>query len=264
MNKLLLVVVLGILGSFYAFNGTDKNKTNKEEESLTFIDIDKPHPFSQIKALYDSLDVSDILKYEAFEEAMYGYNTMGRPHKNKDIVTVIDFTLPSTEKRMYVIDINKKELLYHTIVSHGRNSGDKYATKFSNRHGSFQSSLGFYLTAETYQGGNGFSLRLDGLEKGINDQARPRAVVIHGADYCSENVIRSSGRLGRSYGCPALPRELNANIINTIKDGSLLYIYANDKNYLANSSILRAKHTDTKTMLAQHEEIDETLSSVLN
>lgn len=258
-----MVAVFGILVGFNAFKSTNEVASYNEAD-FVFFDVNKPHDFPQIKALYDSLNVSHILKYEAFEEAMYGYNNISRPHRKKDIITVIDFTLPSTEKRMYVIDLKKKELLYHTIVSHGRNSGEKYATRFSNRHGSFQSSLGFYHTAETYQGGNGFSLRLDGLEKGINDQARPRAVVIHGADYCSEQVIRSSGRLGRSYGCPALPREVNAQIINTIKDGSLLYIYANDQNYLASSTILRTKLTDTKTMLAQHDEVDETSASVLN
>src|SRR5690606_7790716 len=162
------------------------------------------------------------------------------------------FTLPSTEKRMYVLDLKNKKLLFHTLVAHGRNSGEKYATKFSNKHGSLQSSLGFYLTEATYQGGNGYSLRLTGLEHGINDQAMARAVVIHGADYCSEKVIRATGRLGRSYGCPALPRELNEPIIDVIKNGSLLFIYADDEEYMANSRVLRDAMKDSKTMLAQH------------
>jgi hypothetical protein len=151
---------------------------------------------------------------------------------------VIDFNLPSSKKRMYVLNLVKKEVLFVSYVSHGRNSGGNYATSFSNRNGSHQSSLGFYRTAGTYEGGNGYSLLLDGLEEGINDQARPRAIVIHGADYCSEEVIRSSGRLGRSFGCPALPRELAKPIINTIKGRSLLFIYANQSDYLAMSEVL--------------------------
>ena len=128
--------------------------------------------------------------------------------------------------------------MYWTLLAHGRNSGENFATSFSNRSGSYQSSLGFFRTAETYNGGNGYSLRLDGLEKGINDKARPRAVVIHGADYCSEDFIRSTGRLGRSFGCPALPQELNKPIINTIKDGSLLFIYADKPEYYSLSKVL--------------------------
>jgi len=155
---------------------------------------------------------------------------------------------------MVVIDMENYKVLYHTIVSHGRNSGEKFATSFSNRHGSFQSSLGFYLTENTYQGGNGYSLRLDGLEKGINDQAKARAVVIHGADYCSEEVIRSTGRLGRSYGCPALPRKLTKPIINTIKEGSLLYIYANNAQYITKTKVL---NNQSRTLLAQHNDLEE-------
>lgn len=257
MHKLLLVVVSVMFLNFY-HPGSDKS-TAKRENEREIVPIKVANdPYSHIRTLYDSLNVSNILKYQAFEEAMIGHKSIKA--KNKDILTVIDFTLPSTEKRMYVIDLRHKKLLYHSIVSHGRNTGGLYAESFSNRHGSFQSSLGFYVTAETYQGGNGFSLRLDGLERGINDQARPRAVVIHGADYCSERVIKSTGRLGRSYGCPALPRELNGPIINTIKNGSVLYIYADNKDYLVSSGFLRNRLTESETMLAQHEEAQQELS----
>lgn len=136
-----------------------------------------------------------------------------------------------------MLDLKKKQILFVSYVSHGKKSGENYATSFSNQNGSHKSSLGFYRTAGTYNGGNGYSLLLDGLEKDINDKARPRAIVIHGADYCSEKVIKSSGRLGRSFGCPALPRELTKPIINTIKDGSLLFIYANQPDYLAKSEV---------------------------
>ena len=191
---------------------------------------------SESEQLYDQMNLKELILFDAFKAAYTGYKKLNKD--NNPLLTLIDFNLPSTEKRMYVLDMAKKEVLFVSYVSHGRNSGENYATSFSNRNGSHQSSLGFYRTAGTYQGGNGYSLLLDGLEKGINDQARPRAIVIHGADYCSEAVIRSSGRLGRSFGCPALPKELAKPIINTIKGGSLLFIYANQTDYLAMSEVI--------------------------
>lgn len=243
----MIVAVFLSLG-FHSFK-TEETR-NKQENTAPKDSITTLPELSETQKLYDSLNLQSILNYEAFEQAMVGYKTI--PAKNKGILTVIDFTLPSTEKRMYVLDMKNKKLLFHTIVSHGRNSGEKYATRFSNKHGSFQSSLGFYLTDATYHGGNGYSLRLAGLEPGINDQAMARAVVIHGADYCSEKVIRATGRLGRSYGCPALPRELNKPIIDAIKNGSLLFIYAGNEEYVASSKVLKDAGTESsKTLLAQ-------------
>ncbi len=186
--------------------------------------------------IYEQMNLDELIDFNAFESAYSGYKKLKK--NNNPLLTIIDFNLPSTEKRMYVLDIEKKEVLYVTHVAHGRNSGGNYATSFSNKSGSYQSSLGFYRTAETYMGGNGYSLRLDGLEREINHLARPRAVVIHGADYCNEEFIKSTGRLGRSFGCPALPQELNKPIINTIKDGSLIFIYADKPEYYAQSAVL--------------------------
>lgn len=173
----------------------------------------------------------------ALDLALDGYEKLENELK-KPILTVIDFTLPSTEKRMWIIDLDSEKILLNTVVSHGRNSGNLMAEKFSNRPESYQSSLGFYLTAETYHGKHGYSLRLDGLEKGFNDQARNRAIVIHGADYAREEIAKMSGRLGRSLGCPAVPSELSDEVIDLIKDGSLLFVYGNDQNYLAQSKYL--------------------------
>jgi hypothetical protein len=182
------------------------------------------------------MNLSESISFEAFKLAYTGYKKLNK--NNNSLLTLIDFSLPSTKKRMFVLDLTKKETLFVSYVSHGRNSGENYATSFSNRDGSHQSSLGFYRTAGTYNGGNGYSLRLDGLEKGINDKAMQRSIVIHGADYCSEKVIRVTGRLGRSFGCPALPKELTKPIIDTIKDGSILFIYADQPEYLANSEVV--------------------------
>lgn len=179
------------------------------------------------------------VSYAAFKEAMTGYNAV--KGKKKEIVTLIDFTKPSTQKRLFVMDIRNRKLLYASLVSHGKNSGGLYATSFSNKSGSHKSSLGFFLTKHTYNGRNGYSMVLEGLEKGINDQARKRAIVVHGAPYSNPSVIRTTGKLGRSYGCPALPQKISSDIIDVIKDGSLLYIYADSQRYLAASRILNRK-----------------------
>jgi hypothetical protein len=139
---------------------------------------------------------------------------------------------------MWIIDMKDGMILHYGLVSHGRNSGDLMAQKFSNISSSNMSSLGFYLTGETYQGKHGYSLRLDGLEKGFNDKARERAIVIHGADYAHENFIQQTGRLGRSLGCPALPNEIANEVIDLIKEQSLLFIYGKDKDYLNKSAFL--------------------------
>jgi len=188
------------------------------------------------RLLYIEMQLNDVVNYKAFAQAIAGYNKMGK--RNNHIVTLIDFTKPSTDERLYVFDIKRKKMLYSSHVAHGRNSGENYATSFSNKMGSYQSSLGFFLTENTYYGKHGYSLILHGLEKGINDQAKDRAIVIHGAAYANPSVIEGSGRLGRSLGCPALPQSISDTIISAIKDGSLLYIYANDKDYFKQSSFL--------------------------
>ncbi len=174
------------------------------------------------------------------EMAIRGYTKLLRNESvpQPEILTLVDFSLPSDKERMWVFDIETGKLLYNSLVAHGRNSGDKLASHFSNLPGSYTSSLGFYLTGDIYQGKHGLSLYLDGLEKGINDKARERAIVIHGAEYVTANFIQQNGRLGRSLGCPALPPHLTRDVINTIKGGTCLFIYAPDKNYLANSPVL--------------------------
>lgn len=195
---------------------------------------------NEVEILYNSLseNSSELPSKEVLELAMEGWEKLENDLKSP-ILTVIDFSLPSTEKRLWVIDPAKGLILYHSVVAHGRNSGELLAKTFSNQPESFQSSLGFYKTSETYQGKHGYSLRLDGLEKGFNDQARNRAIVIHGADYAKEEFAKTTGRLGRSLGCPALPPELAAKVIDLIKDGSLLFIYGNNEAYLQQSYLLQ-------------------------
>jgi hypothetical protein len=191
-------------------------------------------PVSPVRELYRALGLSDKVDYALFEHAYSGYNRIAGKHKA--ILTLIDFTKPSTDKRLYVLDLDRQKLLFETHVAHGRNSGENYATSFSNRNGSYQSSLGFYLTENTYIGKNGYSLVLNGLEPNINDNAKARAVVVHGAAYADPAVARAQGRLGRSLGCPALPLAVSRKVIDTIKDGSVLFVYADQPDYLAQSA----------------------------
>jgi hypothetical protein len=157
---------------------------------------------------------------------------------NERLLTVIDYSRASSEPRLWVLDLEHERVLFEEIVAHGRGSGDNYATRFSNVDGSHQTSLGLFRTADTYVGTNGYSLRLDGLEAGVNDRARERAIVMHGAPYVSEAHLRTLGRLGRSHGCPALRPAVARTIIDTIKEGSLLFAYYPDKQWLKESRFL--------------------------
>jgi hypothetical protein len=158
---------------------------------------------------------------------------------NKKILAVIDYSLPSTKKRLWVFDLKKEKLLFYELVAHGKGSGNNYARKFSNREGTLASSLGLFETAGTYQGKHGYTLKLKGLEKGINDNAEKRSIVIHGAWYVTEAFWKKHGRLGRSWGCPALDKQVATQVIDTLKDGGLVFIYYPDKQWLSSSVFLK-------------------------
>jgi len=191
--------------------------------------------------LYQLLSEPD-LPLAAFNSSIEVYRQLTEKGQiiNDKVITIIDFTKPSDLERLFVIDLVNGKVLYKSLVAHGENSGENYATRFSNNPNSHQSSLGYYLTGKSYVGRHGYSLLLDGLEKGINDNARNRAVVIHGAAYVSQRFIESNGRLGRSFGCPALPEEIVSEIIDTIQEKSLLFIYSSDRNYSKNSSFFNS------------------------
>lgn len=194
---------------------------------------------SPVDILYNDLSLGEKgLSKEAFEYAMEGYDKLVEENKisNTTYITICDMSQSSKRKRLYVVDLETKEVVINTWVAHGRNSGLEYANKFSNRPESYQSSLGFYVTQFTYNGENGYSLKLKGLEQGFNDKAFERAIVIHGADYVTGS--RSSTYMGRSYGCPAVSLEESESLINTIKNGTSLFIYYPDKKYIKGSKIL--------------------------
>ncbi len=193
-----------------------------------------------ISALYEDIDFGTAERpdWELFNRALQGYYQLKESNRlsENEIVTVIDFRKSSNEKRLWVIDIGNKKLLFHTLVAHGRNTGDVYARKFSNVHESYQSSLGFYVTGNTYIGKHGISLLLQGVEKGINDQAEARAIVMHGADYVSEAYIKKAGRLGRSFGCPSVPMGIHKEMVKQLAGGTCLFIYYPDQDYLSKST----------------------------
>ena len=174
------------------------------------------------------------LTFEVFEKAMTGYLNLkqtGRLSDDKQLLTVVDFDLPSTEKRLWVVNLANQQIIFHTLVAHGHNSGENEATNFSNTDASNMSSLGFYVTGSEYQGKHGHSLRLQGLDEGYNTNAATRSVVMHGAAYVSEEFIRQNGRLGRSLGCPALPMDQYAQIIDAVNGGTCLFINKSNVGY---------------------------------
>ena len=182
------------------------------------------------------------LKPEAFRFGLIGFEALLSRGliANDSLLTIIDFSLPSSKDRFFVINLINNQVVYKSLVSHGRNSGDLYANRFSNKMQSHESALGFFITGKSYQGGQGYSLQLQGVDTGYNDRTRVRGIVIHAADYATHEYVTRYGRLGRSFGCPALPPELSRPIINLIKEGSVLFSYYPDQAYFNHSVILNS------------------------
>ena len=159
--------------------------------------------------------------------------------QRRNLLTVIDYSMPSSQERLFVFDLDSQKLLFRELVAHGKNSGDNITSYFSNSPSSLASSLGLFVTEDTYIGKNGYSLRLRGLEEGVNDMAWDRAIVMHGAYYVSREAIRVLGRLGRSWGCPAVRSEIAHQLIDTIRGGSPIFAYYPEKSWLVSSIFLK-------------------------
>jgi hypothetical protein len=223
-----------------------KADTANVVKDSTMPNVHARQSLGRFSVLYDQMNLGSLgLSQTAFDYALQGYNdlALNGELKNDHILSIVDFSLPSTKKRLFVIDMANGKLLFNTYVSHGRNSGKEMATEFSNDANSFKSSLGFYVTGNTYSGEHGYSLRLDGKEAGINDNAASRDIVMHAADYVNESIIKAKGFLGRSLGCPAVPAALHKAIINTIKDGSCLFLYSPDTFYITHSKMITQEPT---------------------
>lgn len=213
----LFVVTVSLLNPFRGFSET-KESTNNTKSSVNV-------GFS-LRQIYQQLNCPE-LSFDAFQLAYNGFNMLRTANQVMvdSVLTVVDFSKASVENRFFIIDVKNFKVVFKTLVAHGRNSGDLFAQKFSNKPESYESSLGLYVTGSTYSGKHGYSLVLNGMEKGINDKARERAIVIHSADYVSQDYIERYGRIGRSLGCPALANDVCSTIIDIIKNGSCLFLY---------------------------------------
>jgi hypothetical protein len=239
LKKSFFFSLIVLASSFFIFAGKKNTSSNRpvvtSASNTNFVDRNM--------ALFSQLHLAEAgLSQAVFKSALNGLQKLDSNGeiKKDDVITIIDFSQPSDKKRLYVLDLFNKQILFNTLVAHGRNSGTLWTKSFSNDLSSLKSSPGFYITGETYIGDNGYSLRLDGLEKNINDNARARSIVMHGAAYVAQSTINSLGFLGRSWGCPAVPVSLHKAIINTIKNGTCLFIYSPDRNYLQGSSLLNS------------------------
>ena len=235
MNKrYLFLVLIFILSTFLYFSNAQTGLSKERQLALKKAELN-------IKELYNELNAAQYdLSFTAFRYAYIGYQTMKKQHRlnNKELFSIIDFTKDCNSKRFYTIDLEKMKIVYYTYVAHGKKSGERMATSFSDAVESNKSSIGFYITGNTYNGGNGYSLILYGDEKGYNSNLAKRSVVVHAADYANEDYIARNGRMGRSLGCPALPENIYKQVIETIKEKTMIFAYYNDAKYLKTSKYL--------------------------
>jgi hypothetical protein len=233
-RRYLFLVLIFILSTFLYFSNAQTGLSKERQLALKKAELN-------IKELYNELNAAQYdLSFTAFRYAYIGYQTMKKQHRlnNKELFSIIDFTKDSNSKRFYTIDLEKMKIVYYTYVAHGKKSGERMATSFSDAVESNKSSIGFYITGNTYNGGNGYSLILHGDEKGYNSNLAKRSVVVHAADYANEDYIARNGRMGRSLGCPALPENIYKQVIETIKEKTMIFAYYNDAKYLKTSKYL--------------------------
>lgn len=247
MKKIFLpTTVLCLLTIFFAASSfkAKGTKTTKKIESGSVVNSAKNTTTvtaeAACDALYESLELSNLgLARDVMQLAYKGQHQLADRGvlQNDAVIAIADLSQSSSKKRLYIIDTKNGRVLYNTYVAHGKNSGFDYAERFSNTQESLQSSLGFYVTKGTYMGKHGLSLKLSGQERGINDNAESRAVVIHGADYIGDNRL-GSAYMGRSFGCPAVPQAQSKTVINMLKNGACLFVYHPTAKYLHGSKIL--------------------------
>lgn len=190
-----------------------------------------------IEEKYEKFQEKNKPNYELFEKAYIGYLQI--PNKTSELLVIIDYTKPSSEERFYILDLKNNKILKTSRIAHSKNSGLDIPIKFSNDPNSFENSLGFYLTLNEYNGSFGHSLKLRGLEENINSNAEDRAIVIHGGEIANEDYLKKYGFLGRSLGCPVLPTDIVSDVITTIKEGTVVFIFGDDENYMNESLFMK-------------------------
>lgn len=210
---------------------TNENIVNENIINKNIIDE------SQYMFFYDAFGLRDKLNYRVFKMALKGFSKIEK--KKTDYLVIVDYSQPSNNKRFFVLNMGTFNLEDYTYVAHGKNSGAEMAVSFSNKLNSYKSSVGFYLTGKTYNGRYGYSLKLYGLEEGYNSNAYKRGVVIHGAEASEPEYLKKFGFLGRTEGCPAVPKSLNKQIIEKIREGSVLFIFGNDNKYIRDSKLIK-------------------------
>jgi len=221
----------GLIKAYAAPGGGDGGRKSAEKAAFK----------EEVDVLYEQAELKDLgLTRKAFEYALKGYYYLLEHHRlvKTNILSICDLSQSSRNKRLYVVDLEQKKVVINTYVAHGRNSGTEYANSFSNNPRSHKSSLGFYVTEGTYFGNNGLSLKIRGQEKGFNDRANGRNIVIHGSDYVGPDYLRMNSFTGRSYGCPAVPADEIESVVEAIKEGSCLFIYHPTVKYISRSKIL--------------------------
>ncbi|WP_431216703.1 murein L,D-transpeptidase catalytic domain family protein [Puia sp. P3] len=245
LNPQKTVVALACL--LFTFSTLKANPNFKTNESKAAARAAKRAEMKMILAtaasIYAEMDLEDSgLSRKAFESAWTGYYKLRKKGflRRSNILSICDFSQSSSNQRLYVIDVRNRRLLYRTYVAHGINSGEEFANSFSNKMESCKSSLGFYITKKTYSGINGMSLRIEGVDKGFNDNAAKRAIVIHGANYVSKRILNKYGVMGTTFGCPAIPSEMTSQIIPVVKNGSCFFIYYPSQKYLTKSAVLNS------------------------
>lgn len=229
---ILLTTLFSISFSFDALNKND-DKTKDTREARW----DK-----HVSSLYGTLSGDKAgLEFDVFHKALIGYYNLQAQNKlsDKNLLTIVDFSLSSSKKRLWIINLSTRKVLYNSLVSHGRNTGEAFAKSFSNEPESFKSSLGFFVTGDTYYGKHKLSLKLHGMDPSFNGNALNRSIVMHGAKYVSESWVKNNGRLGRSLGCPAIPLEISDEVVNLLANGTCLFLYYPDKKYENYSSLLK-------------------------
>jgi L,D-transpeptidase catalytic domain len=244
VRNLFIPISVGLLCTSYTIIPSSKKVNSKISAVTEFHPVIEDSCFDnpeEAETVYNTINLQHYgLSREAFEYSWKGYQKLveRKTITRSDYLTICDFSQSSKQKRLYIINVPDKKLIINTYVAHGKNSGEEFATKFSNIPESLQSSLGFYITAGTYMNQHGLSLRLEGVDPGYNDKALDRGIVMHGAEYVDESREKAGIFMGRSWGCPAVPQKESANIIITIKNGTCLFIYHPSRNYLLGSKIL--------------------------